>query len=57
MARMFSRTQGGHWYSTRRRSVENDQPSGTPSSGASAVVPQREHVRVTIGLIMTDLEA
>jgi len=48
MERMLRRTQSGHVYSTRRRSVENDQPSGMPSSGASAVVPQREHARVTI---------
>jgi len=55
MERMLARTQVGHVYSTRRRSVENDHPSGMPSSSASAVVPQREHARVTIASIMTDL--
>ena len=48
MARMFSRTHGAQWYSTRSPSTANDQPTGTPSSGASAVVPQYEHVRRTM---------
>lgn len=47
MARMFDRTQGLQWYSTRLPSVAIDQPSGNPSSGHSAWVPQREQVRST----------
>ena len=49
MARMLARTHGPHTYSTRFPSVEIDQPSGKPSSGHSAWVPQRAQVRTTSG--------
>lgn len=40
MDRMLARTHPAHWYSTRRFSVTSDHPSGSPSSGTSADVPQ-----------------
>jgi hypothetical protein len=49
MLRTFARVHARHTRSRPRSLVANDQPSGTPSSGASALAPQREHVWVTTG--------
>ena len=50
IARMFDRTQSGHWYLTppALASTSNDQPAGRLSAGASAVLPHRLQVRVTV---------
>ena len=48
MERMLARVQVPQTCSTPRRSVDSDHPDGSPPSGASAWVPQREHVEVGI---------
>jgi hypothetical protein len=47
MARMLSRMHGPQVHTMRPSSTANDQPSGRPSSGPSAVIPHREQLRVT----------
>ena len=47
MLRMFLRVHSRQTRSSPRSLVASDQPSGNPSSGASAVVPQRAHVCTT----------
>ena len=44
IARTFSRVHAAHSRSTPRSDDASDHPSGSPSAGASAVVPHRAHV-------------
>ena len=51
MERMLARVQSPQWYSTPRSPNPKDQPSGSPPSGASDVVPHRQQTRLTEGSV------